>query len=218
MVAPGVAQKGPDEPVTSVSTCLIADDHPLVRESLAMLVQGNWPDATIRMAESWTDAVALAAEQPDLCILDLAMPGLDPLAGVGAVRAAAPAGRIVIVTGSEDDPLLLALLEAGIAGFVGKRLAPPLVRAALEVVVAGGRYLPDRIAELAIRRGPAVVATPRQLEVLKLVAAGHSNKAIAKAMGLSPATVKSHVAMAIAALGASNRTDAVMRATAAGLI
>jgi DNA-binding NarL/FixJ family response regulator len=190
----------------------------MMRESLAMLVLGKWPEVGIRLAGSWPEAVTLAAQVPELCILDLAMPGLEPLAGVRAVRAAAPDARVAIVTGSEEDQTLLALLEAGIAGFIGKRLAPALVRAALEVVVAGGRYLPERIAELAMDRGPAAVVTPRQIEVLELMAAGQSNKEIAKALGLSPATVKSHVAMAIAALGATNRTDAVMRASMAGLI
>ncbi|KAB7647717.1 response regulator [Polymorphobacter fuscus] len=208
--------------VVPLHRCLIADDHPLLRDSLAMLITARWPAAEVLTAGSFPDAWSRAAEAPDLCILDLAMPGADPLAGVAGVRAAAPDSRIVIVTGSDEDSVLLGLVAAGIAGFVPKRLPSPLLLAAIELVLAGGRYLPDRLAEIAVEneqsRRCAAPVTPRQVEVLRLMAAGLTNKAIAKALGVSPATVKTHAALAISAVGATNRTDAAIRAAAAGLI
>lgn len=201
--------------------CLIADDHPLLRESLAMLIGTRWPAAELLSAGSFPEAWEQAALAPDLCLIDLAMPGADPMAGVAGVQAAAPAARILIVTGSDDDALLLDLVAAGIAGFVPKRSPAPLLLAAIELVLAGGRYLPDRLAALAVATGnrrPDVEVTPRQIEVLRLMAAGLTNKAIAKELGLSPATVKTHAALAISAVGATNRTEAAIRAAAAGLI
>ena len=201
--------------------CLIADDHPLLRDSLAMLIAARWPSAEIFTAGNFPEAWEQAATAPDLCLLDLTMPGAEPLAGVAGVQAAAPGARILIVTGSDDDALLLSLVSAGIAGFVPKRAAAPLLLAAIELVLAGGRYLPDRLAALAVATGnrrPEAQVTPRQIDVLRLMAAGLTNKGIAKQLGLSPATVKTHAALAISAVGASNRTEAAIRAAAAGLI
>ncbi|MCU0891366.1 MAG: response regulator transcription factor [Sandarakinorhabdus sp.] len=204
-----------------LARCLIADDHPLLRDSLAMLISTRWPAADVLTASSFPQAWSEAAHGPDLCLLDLAMPGAEPLAGIAGVQAAAPGARILIVTGSDDDALLLELVSAGIWGFVPKRAAAPLLLAAIELVLAGGRYLPDRLAALAIATGNRrldLQVTPRQIEVLRLMAAGLTNKAIAKQLGLSPATVKTHAALAISAVGATNRTEAAIRAAAAGLI
>ncbi|WP_197041843.1 LuxR C-terminal-related transcriptional regulator [Sandarakinorhabdus oryzae] len=204
-----------------MNRCLIADDHPLLLDSLALLIGARWPAAELFTAGNFPEAVAQAARAPDLCIVDLMMPGAEPLAGVLALQAAAPDARLLIVTGSDDDALMLELVAKGIAGFVSKRSPAPLLLAAVELVLAGGRYLPDRLATLAVttanRRQDGQV-TSRQIEVLVLIAAGLTNKAIAKELGLSPATVKTHVAMAIAAVGATNRTEAAIRAAAAGLI
>ncbi|WP_426170028.1 response regulator [Sandarakinorhabdus sp. DWP1-3-1] len=203
-------------------SCLICDDHAMVRDALAALVGSRWPDAEIRHAASFPEAWSLAAAGPDICLVDLVMPGADERAGVAGIRAAAPGARVIIITGTQDDALLLDLIESGVDGFVPKACDSALLLAAIELVAAGGRYLPPRIAHIATeRRGGdnrTVSATPRQREVLLLISQGLSNKAIAKRLGLSPATVKTHVAVAIATVGAANRTEAAMKATLAGLI
>lgn len=200
-----------------MQSCLIADDHELVREALAATLRRRWPAATISEAGDFTSAWKLAAAAPQLCLVDLDMPDASPLAGVDRLRTIAPTALIVIVTGASDDETMLALLERGVAGIVDKRLTSALLIAALELVLAGGRYLPARLADLHLeRRVPAApprrALSERQAEVARLIALGLSNKDIARELAVSPATVKTHVAQLIAATGAANRTDAVIRA------
>lgn len=209
-------------------SCLICDDHQLVREALAGAVARRWPDATIAQAGNFPEAWDKAAAAPDLCLADLTMPGAEERAGIAELRRLAPTTPVLVITGSHDDRLLLGLIADGVAGFVPKTSGTEIIIAAIELVLAGGRYLPPRVAELAasaqadggapVARMPRAVVTARQADVLRLVALGYSNKEIARDLDLSPATVKTHVAQALAAIGATNRTDAAMRARALGLI
>jgi len=212
-----------------MQSCLICDDHQLVREALAGAVARRWPGATITQAASFPEAWDSAGAAPDLCLADLTMPGADEREGIAGLRRAAPSMPVLVITGSHDDRLLLDLIADGVAGFVPKTSGTEIILAAIELVLAGGRYMPPRVAELAAEmqagveapagaRAPKPMVTPRQAEVLQLVAGGYSNKEIARALDLSPATVKTHVAQAIAAIGAANRTDAAIRARALGLI
>jgi DNA-binding NarL/FixJ family response regulator len=210
-----------------MKTCLICDDHAMMREALAGAVALGWPDAEISQAADFPQAWAAAAAGPDLIISDLVMPGAQPVEGIGRLRAAAPDAPILVVTGNEEDEVLLALFRLGIAGFAPKTSKSAIIEAAIRLVLAGGRYLPPRVAELAARQagsaGPAPPATvvrltERQVDVLKLIATGESNKEIARELDLSPATIKAHAAAAMAALGAVNRTEAVVKAREMGLI
>ncbi|MDH7972869.1 response regulator transcription factor [Sphingomonas sp. AR_OL41] len=205
-------------------SCLICDDHALVRDALAGAVARRWPAAEISEAADFAAAWRLAALAPALIIADLVMPGAAPRDGVAGLQAAAPGSPIIVVTGSHDDAILLDLLESGVAGFVSKTSSTEIIIAAIELVLCGGQYLPARLTELALakRAAPAVaprqIVTPRQREVLMLIADGRSNKEIARTLGLSPATIKTHVAQAMTAVGAQNRTEAAMRAVALGLL
>lgn len=206
-------------------SCLICDDHAMVREALAATVGSRWPDATLLQAADFPESWALAASAPDLCLVDLAMPGATPLDGIDALRAAAPAMPIVVVTGLHDDAIMLALIDRGVSGFTPKTLTTAMVVAVIDLVLAGGRYLPARLAELSgtarshstsTRAGRSL--SERQLTVVRLMARGKSNKDIARELHLAPATIKAHVAQVIALTGAVNRTDAAMRAQALGLL
>ena len=200
----------------------------MMREALAGAVVLGWPDAQIIQAADFPSAWSAAARAPDLIISDLVMPGAAPVEGIGRLRQAAPNTPLLVVTGNEEDEVLLALFELGISGFAPKTSKSAIIDAAIRLVLAGGRYLPPRIVELAARQGltgqaPALrIAgarlTGRQIDVLKLIATGESNKQVARELDLSPATVKAHIAAAIAALGAVNRTEAVVKARAMGLI
>ena len=211
-----------------MKTCLICDDHAMMREAMAGAVAIGWPDARVTQAADFPQAWASAAQAPpDLIISDLVMPGASPVEGVGRLQAAAPGTPILVVTGNEDDAVLLALFELGVAGFAPKTSKSAVIEAAIRLVLAGGRYLPPRMAELAAGRSAPGEAAPglagprltdRQTDVLKLIATGQSNKEIARELDLSPATIKAHTAAAIAALGAVNRTDAVVKARGLGLI
>lgn len=201
--------------------CLICDDHPLVAQALHAAVAARWPAMAIVLADDYPSALA-AIGGVDLALVDLDMPGATPRDGIAALRTAAPATPLIIVTGSGDDALLLDLLALGIAGFVPKTATLAIIAAAIELVLAGGRYLPPRLAEMAAPPPPAperaAALSPRQVEVVALLARGLSNKDIARSLGVAPATVKSHVTQVMNALGATNRTDAAIRARAAGIV
>ena len=211
-------------------SCLVCDDHAMVRSALGGAVRTGWPDAQVASAGDFPGAwSAAAAARPELIICDLTMPGADPLIGISRLQQAVPGVPILVVTGNEDDALLLELFELGIAGFVPKTSSGEIVEAAIRLVLAGGSYLPPRVMALAKASRPPDRAdganygetcrlTDRQREVLKLLAEGVSNKEIARALRLSPATVKAHVAAILAALGTANRTEAAHRAHMMGLL
>lgn len=213
-------------------TCLICDDHGLIREAIAATIRRRWPTVEVLQAADFPTAWAMAARGPDLCLVDLDMPGADSRAGVAGILSAAPETRLLVVTGLDDDQLMLDLLDNGVAGFAPKSLDTEVLAAAIELVMAGGRYLPARLADLATggaRSRSAAPATgrespgrgrltPRQREVLRMMAEGLSNKEIARNLSLSPATVKTHVAQIIAAVDAANRTEASVKGRALGLI
>jgi DNA-binding NarL/FixJ family response regulator len=200
-------------------------------------------DATVHVVHDYRHALAIVAEQTaiELCLLDLHIPGDDARAGIAALQASLPDARMVVFSGSAEDADLMLALDLKMHGFLPKSSSPPVVEAALRLVMAGGVYLPSGIGELALRNagreplvqplgdepGPAPSAaidtgygtlSDRQLMVLQYVAVGRSNKEIARELAISPATVKAHVANIIAVLGASNRIEAASRARALGLI
>jgi DNA-binding NarL/FixJ family response regulator len=200
----------------------------MMREALAGAIGDGWPGVQVVQAADYPSAWSAAENGPDLILSDLVMPGATPLDGIARLRAAAPHAPILVITGNEDDELLLALFDLGIAGFAPKTSRSALIEAAVRLVLAGGRYLPPEVLDLVGRRsgaapssppaGPVVRLTERQTEILRLMADGGSNKEIARALDLSPATVKTHAAAAFAGLGVVNRTEAVMRARSLGLI
>ena len=207
--------------------CLICDDHTMVRGAIASAIAGRWPAASVIEAGDFPTSWDLAGQKPDLILTDLDMPGADPVAGVSELMRVCGGAPVIVVTGSHDDALLLDLLAMGVAGFVSKTGEMEIMLAAIALVLAGGRYLPPRVAELlgtprayapASSRAAVQRLTDRQRSVLKLVANGDSNKQIAIALGLSPATVKTHVAQVLATINATNRTDAAVKARQAGLI
>jgi DNA-binding NarL/FixJ family response regulator len=216
------------------SISLVCDDHPLVRSALALVVE-DITGAAVLTASNFAEAWAAAEASTDIriAVVDLHMPGIEAIEGLAGLRERAPGTKIVVLTGSDSDEELMAALELGVEGFVHKSVEPGVVEAALRLVLAGGRYLPARVAELA-QGTPRTVAAPkdapppvelaygrlssRQRDVLDQMARGRPNKEIARLLGLSPATVKTHVAHIIAAMGASNRTEAATRARAQGLV
>lgn len=198
----------------------------MMREALASAVSLHWPDTEISLAEDFLQAEAAIVRQPTLCLCDLTMPGNTPLEGIAKLRAVAPAVPILVITGNEDNALLVALFRLGIAGFIPKSARAAVIEAAIALVLAQGRYIPDRILSLIATPETQDAAddrthlrlTDRQRDVLRLINEGKSNKEIARALALSPATIKTHTAAAIAALGANNRTEAAHKARTFHLI
>lgn len=202
---------------------LICDDHPMVLNAMAGIIAQRWPEVEVDRATNFREAEALCAQQHELILADLAMPGATPLEGITRIRRLAPEAKIVVFSGLMDDDLLLSLIDLPVEGFISKVEPGAVVQAAIELVAAGGNYFPPRIAQLASKVTSANAAsasriTARQQEVLRLLATGHSNKEIAKVLGLSPATIKTHVAQVMANIGANNRAEAAARAVGLGLV
>jgi DNA-binding NarL/FixJ family response regulator len=214
-----------------MKSILICDDHALVREALSGTVSMAWPDARITTAGNFPSAWAAAKIGHDLCLADLVMPGAAPLAGIDGIIEAAPGMPVLVITGTEDDTLMLDLLDRGVAGFASKASSGDMIEAAIRLILAGGRYLPPRLAEIAtsridngapLIRDSAIVIqerlSERQMEVLKLVASGRSNKEIARELKLAPSTVKTHVSQIMICLAAANRTEATLKARMLDLV
>jgi DNA-binding NarL/FixJ family response regulator len=185
---------------------LICDDHPLMREALAGAMRDRWPHLTLDEAGDFPTAWALAEAGPDVCLVDLGMPGADPVEGVAGLRARAPEALILVLTGLIDEDLLEAVRACGVTAIFSKNTDAEALIQAIGALAPG-------LQAMAASRLP-----PRQQEVLGLLAEGLTNKEIARRLGISPATVKIHVARLSTWLGAANRTDAVARAQRARMI
>jgi DNA-binding NarL/FixJ family response regulator len=193
---------------------LVADDHPLYRDAISRLLLELDPDAEVASAES-LEAVrsALASDPPtDLLLIDLRMPGSEGFPSIAALHRDYPGVPIFVVSGSDSPLDPKRARDAGTLGFLSKSASPETMRLTLAALLDGS-WEP-----LALAAEPAVRLTPRQLDVLQGMAAGQPNKRIALNLGLVEGTVKLHVAAVLDALGAANRTQAVVRAQELGLL
>ncbi|HNP73147.1 MAG TPA: response regulator transcription factor [Kouleothrix sp.] len=200
---------------------LIADDHPIVREGLSAVLETQPDFAIVGMAASGAAAVAQAAElRPDVILLDLALPELDGVAALRAIRAHTPDARVLIFTAFDTDERILAAVQAGAQGYLLKGAPRDELFQAIRVVHAGGSLLQPVVAARLLRQvsGPPEALTERELEVLRLLARGRQNKEIASELVISERTVKFHVSAILAKLGVGNRTEAVGKAAQLGLI
>ena len=185
---------------------LICDDHPLMREALAMAMRGRWPDLILDEAGDYPRAWDLAEVGPDFCLVDLGMPGAEPMAGLARLRTQAPNATLLVLTGLTDAALLQEVMACGVAELFSKNTE---AEALIDAIAAA---IPE------LRAMEATRLPPRQQEVLGLLGEGLTNKEIALRLEISPATVKIHVARLTSWLGAVNRTDAVARAQRGRLI
>ena len=205
--------------------CLLVDDHALVRDALALLIALHHPDVDLRHAGRMHDALTVLDAEPDvdLVLLDLALPDSAGLATLQAVRDAAPATRTVVLSADDRPEIVLAAIDAGAAGFIPKATESRLLREALATVLRGGVYVPP-IALAASPPPPGqptsaerLGLTPRQIDVLRMLVDGRSNKLIGRALDLAPSTVKTHLEAIFQRLQVNSRTQAVVAAARCGL-
>ena len=206
---------------------LIADDHAVVRQGLRTFLDLQDDVEVAGEAADGEAAVAEAARlRPDVVLLDLAMPGVDGIAALPRLREAAPGARVIVLTSFGEDERLFAALRAGAAGFLLKDVEPAELVRAIRTAHAGQSPLSPAVAARVVeevvhparRAGPADELTPRELEVLRLIAGGRSNKRIALELGVAEKTVKTHVSHLLAKLGLSDRTQAALYAVREGLV
>jgi len=198
---------------------LVVDDHPLLREGLAAVIDSETGMSIVAQAKDGLEAIArFRQHRPDVTLMDLQMPGMDGIAATAAIRADWPDARIVMLTTYRGDAQALRALKAGASGYVLKSMPHDELVKAIRSAHAGRRYIPGEIAaQLASHIGDDNLS-PREIDVLRQVAAGGSNKAIAAHLCITEDTVKSHVKSIMGKLSASDRTHAVTIALKRGII
>jgi DNA-binding NarL/FixJ family response regulator len=206
--------------VTSKPTVVVADDHPPVLESISRFLEANG-HRVVGRAGNGTQALALVESQrPNLAVLDMRMPDLAGAAIVRRVARTTPQTTCLVYSGYGDAALLHEVLDAGARGYVLKDAPLDALVRALDTVGAGGMYIDPALADALIRATPALELglTPRERDVLRLLADGHSNESIGRELFISPDTARTQLGTAMAKLGASTRTQAVARALREDLI
>ncbi|TCU45732.1 response regulator transcription factor [Curtobacterium sp. PhB146] len=199
---------------------VVADDHPIVRSGIVALLQDADDIDVVGQASDGRAAVSVVlAERPDVVLMDLRMPELDGDTATAEILAAEPGVRVLILTTYESDDQILAAIEAGATGYLLKAAPESEILAGVRATARGETALAPSAAAALVRRatGSSAVAagpslTPRELEVLQLVAQGNSNPAIGRALFLSETTVKTHLGHVFEKLGVNDRTRAVTRA------
>ncbi|MDP9736568.1 response regulator transcription factor [Curtobacterium sp. 260] len=203
---------------------VVADDHPIVRAGIVALLQDADDVEVVGQASDGDGAVAtVLAERPDVVLMDLRMPGCTGDAATARILAREPGIRVLILTTYESDDQILAAIEAGAAGYLLKAAPESEILAGLRATARGETALAPSAAAALVRRttarapvGPAL--SPRELEVLQLVAQGNSNPAIGRTLFVSETTVKTHLGHVFEKLGVNDRTRAVTRAMELGLL
>ncbi len=208
-----------DTPLAQKIRVLCVDDHPLVRKGLAAILNNEADMALVAEAENGRDAVDLFRQhQPDVTLMDLLMPGLDGIAAVKLIRNEFPEAKIIALTSFDGDQNVYRALEAGVRGYILKESVHAEILNAIRIVHAGGKLMSPDAAQRLTEYFPEAALTPREVEVLTLVAQGLANKEIAARLGTASGTVKMHVQNILAKLEAADRTQAVTIALKRGII
>ena len=198
---------------------LLAEDQPVVRAGLRALLEATGRFAVVGEADDGPDAVAgMLRLRPAIGVFDVGLPRESGIGAVRRVRAAWPEARVVMLSVHRDAEYVRAAIEAGAAGYVLKWTAPAVLLEALEAVAAGGSYLDPAAARDALLAPQTRPLSPREGEVLRLLASGHSTKEAAAALGLSPKTVETHRAHIMDKLGIRDLAGLVRHAIREGLV
>ena len=201
--------------MTPIRVVLI-DDHRVVTQSLKAWLESFADITVVGIAANGEDALAKIVDwRPDVVLQDLLMPGgIDGIETTTRIRALLPSARIIALTASIDEPRMMGVLRAGASGYVRKNAEPETLVEAVRAVAAGRTFIDPAVARwLADAPGaPHESLTPREVDVLRLVALGQTNRDIATALGVGEETVKTHVSRVLAKLCVENRAQAIVEA------
>jgi len=208
---------------------VLADDHAVVRKGIREFLEEEGDIVVVAEAADGEQAVSLVAEhQPDVVVLDIQMPGFSGIEAGRRIKADHPEVRVLILTAYHDEPYIFALLKAGANGYILKNAGSAQLIQAVRAVHRGEMALDPAVMRKVVQhlstgrpggaQGAVEALTDREIEILRLVAKGLTNKAIGEALGISDRTVQGHLANIFGKLNVSSRTEAVTRALKQGWI
>jgi len=226
----GCSAPAPVEKNSARISILLADDHPLLRQSIRNVLEKQDDFEVVAEAGDGEEAVLLADELlPNVVVIDIEMPRLDGLEATRRIKAAHPGMAVLVLTVHSDDQYIIGILQAGAAGYLTKSVFGEEVVRAIRAVVGGEMVLSPAIGQRLIKYAARHPMQPvpldagnklsvRELEILKLAARGMSNRDIAGELGLSLRTVKGHLGEVFSKLRVGSRTEAVMASLRAGVL
>jgi DNA-binding NarL/FixJ family response regulator len=196
--------------MAKVIKVLAVDDHPLLREGIAAVIQGEPDMELVAEATNGQEAIeCFRSHRPDVTLMDIQMPGMNGIDTITAIRNEFPDARFIVLTTYQGDVQALRAIRAGAQGYLLKNMLRKDLLDTIRVVNSGKRVIPPVIASNLAEHMVDDVLSDREIDVLRSVAAGNSNKLIAEKLAISEATVKGHIKSILSKLGANDRTHAV---------
>lgn len=210
---------------------IVADDHPLVRQAVRLVLETEFADSQVIEAANLDDVLAGIVQQPDaILLIDLDMPGMNGVESLRALRQDFSSLVMAVLSGNSERSVIAESMNAGVNGYIAKACAPDEFVYAISTIRSGRVYLASALSNFSDKATPfsplhpdpapaqeLLPLTPRQREVIACLMKGHSNKQIARDLHLGEGTVKIHMASIFRALGVQNRTEAVMKVVRLGL-
>jgi DNA-binding NarL/FixJ family response regulator len=198
---------------------LMVDDHPLMREGIAAVIQAEEGIVIVGEADNGQQAVEMFRQhRPDVTLMDLQMPTMNGIDAMKVIRQEFPTARFIVLTTYQGDVQALRALKAGAAGYLLKSMIWKDLPESIRVVHSGRRRIPPEVAAALAEHVTDDLLSEREVEVLRRVAQGNSNKVIAAELTVSEATIKAHMKSILAKLGANDRTHAVTIAVKRGFL
>ena len=205
--------------MTDAIRILVVEDHNVVRQGLVALLKITPGMAVVAEAADGKQAVKLFLEhRPDITLMDLRLPEMDGVAAIAEIRKAAPTARVIVLTTFDGDENIYRALQAGAKGYLLKDMFGDELMEAIRKVHSGRTTIPPIVAERLAERMAGPGLTGREMEVLRLIVKGRSNKQIGNELSISEATVKTHINSILSKLAVSDRTQAATSALQRGIV